>query len=156
MERVYLTQEGYEKLTEELEFLKNVKRREFSSAIEQARALGDLKENAEYHAAKEALAHNEARVHELEDKLSRVEIIDSAGVDADKAFLGAKLLIVDLDTNDEERYLLVGPDEADPLEGMISVTSPVGKALLGHSVGEEIEIDVPAGKLRYKIKEITR
>jgi len=156
MERVYLTREGYEKLTEELEFLKNVKRREFSSAIEQARALGDLKENAEYHAAKEALAHNEARVHELEDKLSRVEIIDNAGVDANKAFLGAKLLIVDLDTSDEEHYLLVGPDEADPLEGMISVTSPVGKALLGHAVGEEIKIDVPAGILRYKIKEITR
>lgn len=156
MERVYLTQEGYEKLTGELEELKNKKRKEISAAIEHARSLGDLKENAEYHAAKEAMANNEKRVKELEDRLSRVEIIDESMISSDKAYIGAKLKLKDLDSGEELEYTLVGQDEADPVKGFISVSSPVGKVLLGRSEGEDIQIKVPAGILNYKIIKITR
>jgi transcription elongation factor GreA len=156
MERVHLTREGYEKLTEELEQLKNVKRKEISKAIGHARSLGDLKENAEYAAAKEAMSLNEKRINELEDKLSRTEIIDDLKMDADKAYLGAKVTLQDLDTGDEIEYMLVSTEEADPMQDMISATSPVGKALLGHEVDDIIEIEVPAGKLKYKIIKITR
>jgi len=156
MERVYLTRAGYEKLTEELEHLKKVKRKEISAAIEHARSLGDLKENAEYHSAKDALAANEARVSELEDKLSRVEIIEDNKIDIDKAYIGAKLKLLDLDTDDEIEYTLVGQEETNAIEGIISVTSPVGKALLGHQEGDIVKVDVPAGTLEYKIIKISR
>ncbi len=156
MERVYLTREGYEKLTQELEYLKKIKRKEISKAIEHARSLGDLKENAEYHASKEAMAYNEKRVAELEDKLSRVEIIDETTVASDAAYIGSKVKLVDLETEDEVNYILVGQDEADPMNDLISTTSPVGKAILGHKLDDIIEIDVPAGILRYKIVKISR
>jgi transcription elongation factor GreA len=156
MERVHLTREGYEKLIHDLEYLKKIKRKEISKAIEHARSLGDLRENAEYHAAKEAMANNEKKIHELEEKLSRAEIIDRSKLSTDKAYLGTKLKILDLDTKEEIEYLLVGQDEADPLSGLISITSPVGKALLGHKEGDELSVDVPAGILRYKIIKISR
>lgn len=156
MERVYLTREGYEKLVAELENLKNVKRKEISASIEHARSLGDLKENAEYHAAKEAMANNEKRVRELEDKLSRVEIIEDTQIQSDKAYIGAKLKLIDLDTEEELEYTLVGSDEADALQGLISTTSPVGKALLGHKEGETVTVQVPSGALKYKIIKISR
>jgi len=156
MERVYLTRAGYEKLIEELEHLKKVKRKEISAAIEHARSLGDLKENAEYHSAKDALAANEARVSELEDKLSRVEIIEDNKIDIDKAYIGAKLKLLDLDTGDEIEYTLVGQEEANASEGLISVTSPIGKALLGHQEGDIVKVDAPAGILEYKIIKISR
>ncbi len=156
MERVYLTRAGYEKLTEELEHLKVVKRREISLAIEHARSLGDLKENAEYHSAKDAMAKNEMRVSELEDKLSRVEIIDESKIVTDKIYISAKVTLLDLDTDEELEYTLVGQDEADALKGLISVTSPVGKVLLGHKENDIVKIDVPAGTLEYKIIKISR
>jgi len=156
MERVYLTREGYEKLTQELEYLKKIKRKEISKAIEHARSLGDLKENAEYHASKEAMAYNEKRVAELEDKLSRVEIIDESTAASDGAYIGSKVKLVDLETEDEIEYTLVGQDEADPINDLISTTSPVGKAILGHKLDDIIEIKVPAGTLRYKIVKISR
>ncbi len=155
MDRVYLTQKGYERLTLELEQLRNVKRREISSAIECARALGDLKENAEYHAAKEAMSYNEKKIRELEDKLSRVEIIENVKTEQGKAYIGAKVTLVDLDTEDEIEYTLVGQDEADALKGLISVVSPVGKSLLGHQEKDIIKISVPAGTLRYEIKKVS-
>jgi transcription elongation factor GreA len=155
MERVYLTRAGYEKLVEELENLIKVKRREISQAIEHARSLGDLKENAEYHSAKEAMAKNEARISELEDKLSRVEIIEESEVNSDKAYIGVKLTLLDLDSDAEIEYTLVGQDEADAVAGLISVTSPVGKALLGRGRDEIVEIKVPAGTLKYKIIKIS-
>jgi len=155
MDRVYLTQEGYERLTAEFEWLKNVKRKEITAAIAHARSLGDLKENSEYHAAKDAMARNEQKINELEDKLSRVEIIENIKTDRQKAYIGATLKLLDLDTEDEMEYTLVGQDEADALKGLISVTSPVGKSLLGHEEGDIIEIQVPAGKLRYEIKKIS-
>lgn len=156
MERVYLSQEGYEKLAEELEGLKNKKRKEISQAIEHARSLGDLKENAEYHAAKEAMAYNEKRIKELEDKLSRAEIIEKDQIVIDKAYIGAKLKLKDLKTEEELEYTLVSPEEADPLKGYISVSSPVGKVLLGRSQGETVKIKVPAGILEYQVIKISR
>ena len=156
MERVYLTRAGQERLIEELEHLKQVKRKEISAAIEHARSLGDLKENAEYHAAKDAMAKSETRVLELEDKLSRVEIIDGNNSDSDKAYIGAKLKLLDLDSDDQIEYTLVGQEEANAIEGLISVTSPVGKALLGHKEGDVIKVDVPAGTIEYKIIKILR
>lgn len=154
--RVYLTQDGFHKLQEDLEYLKNTKRREIANALEHARALGDLRENAEYSAAKEALAENERRIHQLEDKLARAEIVSDSNVPTDKAFLGSKVKVLDLDTDQEDEYTLVGADEANPMDGLISVTSPVGKALLGKGIGDEVEIDVPAGTLKYKVISISR
>lgn len=156
MKRVHLTREGYEKLSEELHNLKTKKRKDLSKAIEHARSLGDLKENAEYHAAKEAMALNEKRVSELEDKLSRAEILDESTMPTDKAYLGAKVMLKDLDTNGEIEYTLVSTEEADPSADLISISSPVGKSLLGRSVGDDVEIQVPAGILKYKIVKISR
>ncbi len=156
MERIYLTQEGYEKLTKELEYLKIVKRKELSAAIEHARLLGDLKENSEYDAAKEASAFNEKRVHELEDKLSRAEIIENLDTASESVCLGAKVKLLDLDSNEEIEYCMVGPDEANPADGFISISSPVGRALLGHKENEEVKIQIPAGILKYKIIKISR
>jgi transcription elongation factor GreA len=156
MKRVHLTREGYEKMVGELEYLKQVKRREISKAIEHARSLGDLKENAEYHTAKDAMAQNEKKIYELEDKLSRADIIDDKKIDTSKAYIGAKVTLFDLDTDEKVEYMLVGQDEANALEGLISITSPVGKALLGHKVDDVIQIEVPAGTLSYKIIKISR
>ena len=153
---VFLTREGYEKLIQELEHLKSFKRREFSKAIGEARLLGDLKENAEYHAAKEAQAHNEARIAELEFKLSRARIIDDEDIPKDEARIGAKVTLNDLDTGEELEYTLVSEEEADYDSGKISLTSPVGRVLLGHKVNDTVEVNVPAGVLKYKIIRITR
>jgi len=155
MERIYLSREGYEKLMHELEHLKIVKRKELSAAVEHARLLGDLKENAEYDAAKEALAFNEKRIHELENKLSIAEIIENKAGPVSSVCLGAKVKIVDLDSNEEVEYSMVGPDEADPANGFISINSPVGKALLGHKENDMVEINIPAGILKYKIIKIS-
>jgi len=156
MKRVHLTREGYEKMVEELEYLKQVKRKEISQAIEHARSLGDLKENAEYHAAKHAMAENEKKVHQLEDRLARADIIDDKKIDTSKAYIGAKVTLLDLDTDEKIEYTLVSQDEANALEGLISITSPVGKALLGHKVDDIINIEVPAGTLSYRIISISR
>ncbi len=154
MERVYLTQEGYEKISQELAFLKQKKRKEITASIEHARSLGDLKENAEYHAAKEAMAENERKIRELEDRLSRANIIDTKNIDKDKAYLGAEVKLKDLDSGEEIVYKLVGQDEADPIEGLISIASPVGKSLLGRKKEETIEVEAPVGVIRYKVVEI--
>lgn len=154
MERIYLSREGYEKLMHELEYLKIVKRKELSSAVEHARLLGDLKENAEYDAAKEALAFNEKRIHELENKLSIAEIIENKAA-INSVCLGAKVKIVDVDSNEEVEYRMVGPDEADPANGFISISSPVGRALLGHKENDVIEVSIPAGTIKYRIAKIS-
>lgn len=156
MNKIYLTKDGYDKLVEELEYLKNVKRREITKALEHARSLGDLKENAEYHAAKEAMSLNEAKVQSLEDKLARTEIIDDTKIAQDAAYIGAKLKLKDLTNDIEMEYTLVDPAEANAMDGLISIASPVGKSLLGHKEGEIIEINVPSGILRYKIIKISR
>ncbi|MCK9430904.1 MAG: transcription elongation factor GreA [Candidatus Omnitrophica bacterium] len=152
---IYLTQEGYEKLVSELEYLKTVKRRALSKAVGEARAHGDISENAEYDAAKDAQGHNEKNISELEEKLSRVRILDK-DIPHDQVLIGAKVKLMDMDTEEEMEYTLVSELEADYNQNKISVTSPVGEGLLGHKEGEVAEIKVPAGLLKYKIIKISR
>lgn len=154
MEKVYMTKEGYEKLKKELDEMKNVKRAEIEQAIGTARAFGDLKENAEYHAAREAQGILEAKIRQLEDKLARTEIVDSSNIPTDAVHFGAKIQIEDLENGDIEDFELVGAGEDDPFNGKILVSSPFAQALLGHKVNEEVEVDAPAGILRYKILKI--
>ncbi len=153
---LYLTQDGYDKLIKELGYLKNVRRKELSREIEKARGYGDLSENAEYDAAKDAQAMNEKRVAELESKLSRARILDNEKITSDEVLIGAKVSLKDLDTAEELEYTLVSEEEADYSQGKISVSSPVGNGLLNHKVNEEVEIKIPAGILKYKIVKISR
>ena len=153
---VYLSHEGHEKLRRELEQLKTSKRREISKAIGEARAHGDLSENAEYTYAKEAQGLNEKRIAELEDKLSRAKIIDESMMSKDEILIGAKVKLKDLDSAEELEYSLVAEEEADYSAGKISITSPVGEALLGHKENDTVKINIPAGILRYKVLKISR
>jgi len=152
----YLTKEGYQKLSEELDFLKTTRRREISSEIGRARGFGDLSENAEYDAAKDAQAHNEKKISELEAKLAHAQIIDNDNMPTDEVLIGAKVSLKDLDTDEEIEYTLVSEMESNYDENKISITSPVGAGLLNHKLGEEVDIAIPAGKLRYKILKISR
>ena len=156
MAEVYLTREGFEKLRDELERLKTTERRRIAKAIGEARLLGDLSENAEYDAAKDAQAHCEARISQLETKLAQVRIIENEKIPSDKVFIGAIVSLKDLDTDEEIKYMLVSPEEANYEENKISIYSPIGKGLMGHQQGEELEIKVPAGTLHYKILKIER
>ncbi len=153
---VYLTRAGFNKLQEQLEHLKTKERQKIAKAIGEARAQGDISENAEYDAAKEAQAHNESRIAELEGKLSNVRIIENENIPSDKIFIGAIVTLEDLDNDETLTYMLVSPEEASFEENKISVFSPIGKGLLGHKEGEKLEIKVPAGTLRYKVKKIKR
>ena len=153
---VYLSREGHEKLRRELEQLKTSKRREISKAIGEARAHGDLSENAEYTYAKEAQGLNEKKIAELEDKLSRAKLIDESAMPKDEILIGAKVKLKDLDSAEELEYSLVAEEEADYSAGKISITSPVGEALLGHKENDTVNIKIPAGTLRYKIIKISR
>jgi len=156
MKRIQLTQEGYEKLRKELEYLKRTKRREISKQLAYARSLGDLRENAEYDAAKQAQGLLEKKIAELEQSLSCAAILDDKKIDKNKVFLGAIVKLKDLDSKEETVYMLVNQEEADISKGKIATASPVGKALLGHKVGDLIKIEVPAGSLQYKIVHISR
>jgi len=153
---IYLTEEGHQKLIEKLEFLKRVKRRGLSKAIGEARAHGDISENAEYDAAKEEQALNEKRIAELEYKLSHARIIDDENIPKNKALIGATVKLLDLDSQEELEYTLLSEVEADYSQGKISVSCPVGKGLLGHRENETVEIKIPAGVLRYRILKISR
>ena len=153
---IYLSRKGYEKFFEELKFLKTVKRRELAKAVGEARDHGDISENAEYDAAKEAQGLNEKKIFELEDKLSRTRIIDDENIPKDKALIGATVKLKDLSSGEEFEYILVSQLEADFSQGKISITSPVGKGLLGHKKNETVEIKIPAGILKYKILKISR
>jgi len=153
---VYLTRAGFSKLQEQLEYLKIKERQKIAKAIGEARAQGDISENAEYDAAKEAQAHNEARISELEGKLSNVRIIENENIPSDKVYIGAIVTLEDLDNDETLTYMLVSPEEASFEENKISVFSPIGKGLLGHKEGEKLEIKVPAGILKYKVKKIKR
>ncbi len=153
---VYLTRKGFQKLQQQLESLKTTERQKIAKAIGEARAQGDISENAEYDAAKEAQGHNEARIAELEAKLANVRIIENENIPADKIFIGAIVTLEDVDSDEEMTYMLVSPEEASYEENKISVFSPIGKGLLGHKEGETVAIKVPAGILNYKIKRIKR
>lgn len=153
---ITLTREGRDKICKELDKLKSEKRREIAKALAEARAHGDLSENAEYDAAKEAQAMNEKRIRELEDTLARARIIDEKDIPKDEALLGATVTVKDTSSGEEFDYMLVSEEEADFMENKISVSSPVGKALLGHKVGDEVDVEVPAGTIKYTITKITR
>ena len=155
-ERIPMTREGYDKLVKEIEHLKTAKRREIADDIAKARAFGDLKENAEYDAAKNSQALNEKRISEYEDRLGRVQIIDETKIPKGQVFIGATVLLKDLKNQDEFSYSIVTQDEANFDEGKLSVTSPIAKGLLGLKVGDIAEIKIPAGTLRYKVLKISR
>jgi transcription elongation factor GreA len=151
----YMSEEGYEKLKADLHKLKYAKRPEIVDAIKKAREQGDLTENAEYDAAKEAQTHLERQIGDLEYKIAHAKIVKRDEVAKGKAYLFAKVTVVDVDDEDDvETYTLVPPEEADPDNNLISVKSPIGQGLLGKEVGNEIAIKVPAGTLNYKIAKI--
>ncbi|MFC1644253.1 transcription elongation factor GreA [Candidatus Omnitrophota bacterium] len=154
--RVMLTREGRDKLCSELECLKGEKRREIAKDLAAARAHGDLSENAEYDAAKEAQAMNEKKIAELEDTLMRAQLIDDKVMSTDEILLGATVKVKDQSTGEEFDYILVSEEESDFNLNKISGSSPVGKALLRHKVGDTVEIQVPAGVLKYKVISISR
>ena len=153
---IYLTRDGYEKLRRELEHLKNEKRRKISKAIGEARAHGDISENAEYDAAKDAQGLNEKKISEIEEKLSRARILDDEELPHDEVLIGATVKLKDMDSGEELEYTLVAEEEADYAQGKISVSSPVGIGLVGHKEKEVVDIKVPAGVLKYKILKIVR
>ena len=153
---VYLTEEGLEELEEELHHLKHTERPRVSEEIAEARAKGDLSENAEYDAAKEEQGKLEARITKLEDTLARARVVDESEVDPSKAYILSNVRVKNLSNDAEQTYTLVSEQEADLSEGKISVNSPVGEGLLGSAEGDEVEIDVPAGTVTFEVLEITR
>jgi len=155
-EPIYLSKEGRLKLEAELKRLKYEERPKYVAEIKRAREMGDLSENAEYHAAKEAQTHLERKIADLEYKLSRVRTIDAKQIPDDKVYLFAKVLVKDQRTGEEILYTIAPPDETDVDNDVISVKSPIGAALLGKAVGEVVEVTVPAGVLKYEILKISR
>lgn len=153
MDRVPMTPEGHAALSAELTALK-AERPKISQEIGVAREHGDLKENAEYHAAKEKQGLNEARIAEIEDKLSRAEVIDPTTLDGDKVKFGAIVELEDMDNGKVVTYRLVGPDESDIKEGKISITSPVARALVGKEVGDEVQVQAPGGVRNYEVSDV--
>ncbi len=153
-ETIYMSQDGYEKAKAELDRLK-AKRDEISKAIGIAREFGDISENAEYDSAKEEQGMNEKKIAELEEKLSRAQILDQSRLPEGKVVIGTTVVLEDLDDGFEMEYKLVSELEANPSEGTISIKSPVAQGLLGHEEGDEVEITVPKGVMKYKIKSIS-
>ncbi len=155
MERVPMTHAGYQRKEEEFKRLKTVDRPAVIQAIAEAREHGDLSENAEYHAAKEQQGHIEARIQELESKLSRAQVIDISDFDGDTVKFGATVEIVDEDTDEERTFQIVGEDESDPKGGQISLTSPIARALINKSVGDSVEVNTPGGAKSYEILSVS-
>ena len=151
-----LTYAGLKALEDELENLKVVKRKEVAAKIKEAREQGDLSENAEYDAAKEEQAKIEARIEEIEKMLKNVDVFDDDDVDESKVSIGCKVVIRDIEYDDDFEFKIVGSTEANSLEGKISNESPVGIALIGKSEGDVIEVEVPAGVVKYKILKIVK
>ncbi len=154
MEKIPFTREGYENLKRELEQLKSVARPENIRAIEEARAHGDLSENAEFEAAKERQAFIEGRLCELEYKLASADIIDPDKVSRDRAVFACRVLLENIDTGENVEYQLVGPEESDISGGKISVSSPLGRAIVGKKTGDEIILNAPGGKRHYELVDI--
>jgi len=154
LDRVPVTREGYETLKKELENLKRVERPENIKAIEEARAHGDLSENAEFAAAKERQGFIEGRIGELSFKIANADVIIPDNLPKDRAVFGSRVLLENIDTGEEVEYMLVGPEESDISEGRISISSPLGKAILGKKPGDELTLQVPGGKRIYEFVEI--
>lgn len=155
VERIPMSLTGNKALRDELERLERVERHETVKAIETARAHGDLSENAEYHAAKERQGMIEGRIMELKDKLGRAEVIDCSKVPTERAIFGTKITLMDMDTDEEVAYQLLGPEEADVKNGSISVLSPLGRAILGKEVGDEVVTKTPGGIREFEVVDIS-
>ncbi|HYA87939.1 MAG TPA: transcription elongation factor GreA [Nitrospirota bacterium] len=153
-QKIPMTKEGYEKLKQELDHIMKVERPKNIKDIEEARAHGDLSENAEYHAAKERQGHLDAKKRELEHKLSHAQIIDVSKLSNEKVVFGATVTLADTESGDTKKYMLVGQEEADLKKGKISIQSPVGKALIGHKVGDVVTIKTPVKIVEYEIQAI--
>jgi len=151
MDKVPLTIKGFAALEEELKQRQQVERPRIIQAIAEARALGDLSENAEYHAAKEAQSLNEGRILELESLISRAEVIDIAKLSGDRIKFGATVKLVDEDTEEEKTYQIVGEPEADVRSGRVSVSSPIARALMGKTIGDTVEVSTPGGGKSYEV-----
>jgi transcription elongation factor GreA len=154
LDRVPVTREGYEALKKELENLKKVERPQNLLAIEEARAHGDLSENAEFAAAKDRQGFIEGRIGELGFKLANADIIDPDKLPKDRAAFGHKVLLENIDTGEDVAYQLVGPDESDIERGRISISSPLGRAIIGKKPGDELTLEAPGGKRMYELVEI--
>lgn len=154
MEKVPMTEVGYQSLETELKRRQQEDRPRIIQQIAEARSHGDLSENAEYHAAKEAQSHNEGRIAELEDKLSRAEVIDLTKLSGNTVKFGATVTLIDEDTDEEKKYQIVGEPEADVKSGRVSITSPIARALIGKKVGDSVEVNTPGGGKSYEILKI--
>jgi len=154
--KIILTYSGLKELEEELQYLKVVRRKEIAEIIKDARAQGDLSENAEYDAAKDEQGEIEARIAHLEKMLKNVEVVDEDEVDLSTINIGCKVRLYDFELDEEVDFAIVGSAEAAPLQGKISNESPVGEALIGLTVGQEATVDTPAGSLKFKVLEIHR
>ncbi len=154
VDKVPMTIEGHAELEKELQHRKSVERPRIIQAIAEARAHGDLSENAEYHAAKEAQGLNEARVSDLEDKLSRADVIDVSKLSGDRIVFGTTVELIDEDTEEEVTYRIVGEYEADVKAGKVSITSPIARSLIGKSVGDVAEVKTPGGHKSYEIMKL--
>ena len=152
----YMTEEGYKKLIDQIKQLESVERPRISAQIAEARDKGDLSENAEYDAAKEEQGTIEARIVEIEKMLRNAQVIDEEETSVDKVSLGSVVVLYDYEFEEDITYTIVGSTEADPMEGLISNESPVGAALLGKAVGEDVEVTTPGGVMKFKVKEISR
>jgi transcription elongation factor GreA len=151
MDKVPMTGPGYTALSDELRRRQQIERPRIIAQISEARAHGDLSENAEYHAAKEAQSLNEGRIAELEDKLSRAEVIDIAKLSGTSIKFGATVTMIDEDTEEEKRYQIVGDAEADVKSGRVSISSPIARALIGKKPGDTVEVKTPVGAKSYEI-----
>lgn len=156
MKKNILTYEGLKRYEDELEDLKVVKRKEVAQKIKEAREQGDLSENAEYDAAKDEQRDIEARIEELEKLLKNAEVVDEDEVDLERISIGCKVKILDVEFDEELEYKIVGSTEANSLKGKISNESPVGSALIGHKVGELVDVETQVGVIQYKVLEIQR
>lgn len=154
MEKVPMTTAGNAMLQEELKQRTSVERPRIVEAIAEARAHGDLSENAEYHAAKEAQSHNEGRIMELEDKLSRAEVIDVSKLSGEVIKFGATVSLINEDTEEEKKYMIVGDVESDVKQAKISISSPIARALIGKSVGDSVEVAAPGGAHSYEVVKV--
>ncbi len=146
--------ETYQRLTKELEQLKTVERVNIAKIIDEARALGDLKENAEYHAAKDKQGHMESRIVELQDLLSRAQVVDPASFQHTRVSFGSTVTLCDLSDDSECKYTIVGAQESSPAKGLISIFSPLAKSIMGREEGDEVEVALPGGSKQYAIEEI--
>ena len=154
-DRIPMSKEGYEKLKAQLDKYKNEDMPRIAEQIAEARGDGDLSENAEFDAAVEAQGMLQARINELQNKLSQAYIVDKSNLSTERAAFGLKVRVLDMDFNEEEDFILVGPGEEDPDQDKIPITSPIGQALVGKQVGEQVEVQVPRGVRKLKIVEIS-